>query len=297
MDCGFAPIGKDKNFSGNFDGQNNEILNIYIYTTLNAGLFGSAGSGATISNVGVSGKIETTTWGKYTGGIVGYGQRWGKIIIQNCWNKAEINGAQYTGGICGQTGYSTIVGCYNMGNVTGETGTGGILGVGMSETVINSYNLGTIVDRGSAAGGIIGSTDSYTNTVYNSYNMGTIKVLDSAVSYRTANGIAWWGIRNEKIVVIKNCYNAGNLIGGGWSGECTLEIGTGTTGDGENCYYLEKEQNGKIDANAIAFTKETSNDVVAGLNQYIEEHLEDETTNSTTWKKWKVGENGYPTFE
>lgn len=182
-----------------------------------------------------------------------------------------------------------------MGNVTGEVGTGGILGVGMSATVINSYNLGTIVDRGWSAGGIIGSTDSYANTVYNCYNMGNIEVLDSAVSYRTANGIV--GLDPKKVPIIKNCYNAGNLIGGGWNDECTLEIGTGTTGDGENCYYLEKAQNGKIDANAIAFTKETSNDVVAGLNQYIEEHLEDETTNSTTWKKWKVGEDGYPTFE
>lgn len=156
--------------------------------------------------------------------------------------------------------------------------------------VTNCCNNGTVTSLGwSYAGGILG--DPYAGAdIYNSYNTGNIEVLDSGSSYRQANGMGY--VKDTGI--IKNCYNIGKLTGGVG---LNYVIGTRTTGNDENCYYLEGLQNVKIDTNATAFTKETSSQVVESLNKYIEDNLANETTNTSTWKKWKVGEDGYPTFE
>lgn len=150
--------------------------------------------------------------------------------------------------------------------------------------VTNCYNRGKITSNGwSYAGGILG--DPYAGgNIYNSYNTGNLEVLDSGSTYRQASGIGPMETRGT----IKNCYNTGTFTGG--VGQ-NYVIGTKTTGNDENCYYLEELQNVKIDTSATAFTKETSSQVVASLNQYIEEHLQDETINTSTWKKWKIGDD------
>ena len=73
-----------------------------------------------------------------------------------------------------------------------------------------------------------------------------------------------------------------------------------------NSYYLEginSEISLAPETGAISFVKTsentedmTSQKVVDSLNQYIEEHKEDEdtTTNTSDWLKWRVGEKGLP---
>ena len=73
-----------------------------------------------------------------------------------------------------------------------------------------------------------------------------------------------------------------------------------------NSYYLNGiEENTGItpEAGAIKFYKNsddeeamTSEKVVKALNDYIDEHLNDEdtATNTSTWLRWRVGENGLP---
>ncbi len=110
----------------------------------------------------------------------------------------------------------------------------------------------------------------------------------------------WTGIAH-------NCCSMGELtvkrvIDYGASG---LIMKTGS--EFNNAYYLEGI-NSKItlapETGAVSFVKTsgntedmTSQKVVDALNQYIEEHKEDEgenVVNTSDWLKWRVGENGLP---
>ena len=165
---------------------------------------------------------------------------------------------------------------------------------GNSNTIINAYNTADVSTTSWVTGGIIGYYNGENNYIYNSYNIGNISAGNSWVSYSVANGIGNIGTNGK----IANCYNIGKLKGNGWTGNCV--IGTGSSGNDENCYYLrgvETENNCVVDKNAISFLLEKCDEVVENLNKYIDENSTNEEIHIDLWKKWKVGEDGYPTFE
>ena len=176
---GFKPIA---DFSSTFDGQNNEIRNIYEDRIGEAGLFGTANS-AIIKNLGVTGKIKTTGC---VGGIAASGSN---LQINNCYNKATIFTTQSkssyysvgAGGIIGYGGTNTtlkINNCYNFGNIESRTASGGLMGSCIGSTkpeFYNSSNLGNI--KGKYAGGISGSNGE---KIINCYNLGTIEGSEHA---------------------------------------------------------------------------------------------------------------------
>ena len=132
------------------------------------------------------------------------------------------------------------------------------------------------------------------NYIYNSYNMGNIEAKDSFVSYTNANGIGDIG-EDGKIV---NCYNIGNLKGRGW--KKNYMIGARDSGNDNNCYYLQGIETGtncEVDTNSTSFTLQSCNEVVENLNKYIDENSTNEEMKINLWKKWKIGENGYPIFQ
>ena len=147
------------------------------------GLFGYAGTNATIANVGIgSGEIGSQTL-SFIGAIVGWSD--GADII-NCWNGADITCSGWSGGIVGTVrdgGESIIRGCYNIGNVTARDGAvGGIVGhlaagghgTDVSVTVSDCYNLGNVTAKDNAAG--IAGRIQDGNTVVRCYNAGRISV-------------------------------------------------------------------------------------------------------------------------
>jgi len=176
---GFKPI---SDFSSTFDGQNNEIRNIYEDKIGGAGLFGTANS-AIIKNLGVTGRIKTTGC---VGGIAASGSN---LQINNCYNKATIfttqSGTPYysvgAGGIIGYGGTNTtlrINNCYNFGNIESGTASGGLMGTCIGSTepeFYNSSNLGNV--KGKYAGGISGSSGK---KIINCYNLGTIEGSEHA---------------------------------------------------------------------------------------------------------------------
>ena len=189
--CGFTPIGSSdgnlvNTFKGVFDGQKNEIRNLYINSKkYNVGLFGNATY--KIKNVGITGEIIGKNC---VAGIVASINKTPSII--NCYNKCDINGEEFiTSGIAVE---GKIINCYNTGNIHGgESGAGGI----GSGVIINCYNTGTISSK-QEAGGIIPCTNS--GIVRNSYNLGDV------ISESYASGIGKNGD-------VKNCYNAGTITG------------------------------------------------------------------------------------
>ena len=189
--CGFTPIGSSdgnlvNTFKGVFDGQKNEIRNLYINSKkYNVGLFGNATY--KIKNVGITGEIIGEN---YVAGIVASSNN--TVSIINCYNKCDINVGNYAYAVAGIAVEGKIINCYNTGNIHG--GEGGAGGIG-SGVIINCYNTGTISSK-QEAGGIIPCTNF--GTVRNSYNLGDV------ISESYAGGMGKNGD-------VKNCYNAGNV--------------------------------------------------------------------------------------
>ena len=222
----FTPIGnsQDNYFTGNFNGNGFEIRNIKINVENYGGLFGCV-KDAIIKNIGIHGTIETTGDEEIrTGGIIAELSS-GNLLVDNCYNLAEIKGVAHTGGIIGCIVRGDcdekiiIKNCFNVGNITSLKYTsGGILGTsgnlsGAME-IINCGNIGEL--NGNTTGGIVGSSVNYTKDmqINNCYNLGNSK------SNSISGGIL--GIWDtDSMLTLNNCYNAGNIDN---SGELTRWI-------------------------------------------------------------------------
>lgn len=141
---GFNPIGyydtaaSTKFFNGIFDGDNNEIFNLY-----QSGLFGNIAGNSTIKNItlhGIEGKtnsfgivkdvrgsevniincknyLDVVKSGDSAAGIVGYSNAAKSLNIINCINYGDIEGGNYgIGGLIGNTTTSGIINIQNSCN-------------------------------------------------------------------------------------------------------------------------------------------------------------------------------------
>ena len=226
-------------FAGIYDGGGYTIsgINPIIFNSEYAdyckGLFGMVvGSGevyAQIKNVGVvNSQIEGNG---YCAGIVGISA--GNVIIENCYNEANVvSNDSSVGGILG-SGSAFIYNCYNVGDITtsggGATsispGIGGLVGdlSGKTSIIANSYNLGTVTNNGDYyCGGLVGKTDSGTQII-NSFNLGGV------FDYSNYSGA--YGICDGNYGTIINCYNLGELFA---TNNNTIGI---TSRQATNCFY------------------------------------------------------------
>ncbi len=169
----WTPIGTSSTgFNGEFDGAGHTIKVSLLYTdntVTYVGLFGTTGSiigdGGAISNLGVSGSINSTADVTAIGGIVG--QNSGNCRIESCYSSVNITGKGSIGGIVGMNSYGSIINSYNTGNITNSStdssdGTGGIVGKN-HQAIMSCYNVGniTLAVGGAAAVGCIAGTGGY----------------------------------------------------------------------------------------------------------------------------------------
>lgn len=314
---GFMPIGRGDNriFNGVFDGNNNEILNIYINRNdIDAtGLFGYFASSSIsewksiIKDLKVTGNI----YGKTAGGIVGKtvgneaNTEEGAQII-NCVNNANIKADGYAGGILGEkrsSGATIIIDkCINGGDIT-SPGAGGIIGDAYTNVIIkDSFNTGKVQEieeieelSCNCAGGIVALANNNVK-VLNCYNTGEI------LGITAGGGIAgelWW---TEKHFV--NCYNSGKVqgaIAGGIIGKLNTSNDLLIT---KNCYY----NNERISKGIGGWTEEKqevediqgynegqlkSQELVNVFNEFLDTTTDYDTTELY---RWKFTNNEYPTF-
>ena len=209
---GFQPIGR---FTGNFNGDNNSLDRILIVNEeeeKETALFSYCDT-ATIKNLTISGDIS----GKWhSAGICG--SLAGKMIIENCINKANVTGYNMAGGIIAYTNTvaedSYIINCANYGNIktTGryynQAGAGGICGCAQIN-IIGCKNYGEI-NGNSSLGGISGRARG---TVVNCENNG---IIDSKEFNEYSGGIV--GAQYYDQLTIYNCINRGVVRGKGCKG-------------------------------------------------------------------------------
>lgn len=225
------PIGGDgdKFFNGNFDG-NGRLIN-----NLDASLFGTIGVDGVVKNLGIdSGLIRENIDSGVVGAIAK--KNYGKI--ENCSNKAEVDGTGTIGGIAGINESSGIIeNSFNIGNINGDS-SGGIAGTNYG-TIKKCFNTGTI--RGGISGGIAGEHCGITgecnnNIIKNCYNVGSVG------GSQDSGGIAGTAFDSE----ISNCYSAAKIIENNNVGGIAGIFGNVTI---NNCYFNSDLFNGDIVGN------------------------------------------------
>ncbi|MBQ8214438.1 MAG: hypothetical protein IJZ80_10545 [Clostridia bacterium] len=160
-----------KRFEGTFDGDNHVIYNFNLVSEIDSkpvyvnGLFGHAGEGAVIKNIGIASGNVTLKNTNRVGALLGVSRY--KLTIENCFNKANFN---YTID-SGNNGYA-------------EFRVGGLIGAVMNKdtsvhTFKNCYNTGNItvdaqVDVNICIGGLMGYLADGTNIIENCHNTGNI---------------------------------------------------------------------------------------------------------------------------
>ena len=217
--------------------------------------------------------------GNYSvGGIAGYMSP-SDGIIKNCLNtgevKSEFVGATgNAGGIVGKTsgGNWKIQNCINTGNVSGNGVNGGIIGSvrgqGWGATIDleieNSINMGDVSSTNSSVGGIIGEQ---------------------------------WDVCKRNYITIKNsvalCKVNGSRAGGTISAIAKNTDSCDVKTIFENVYYIKEPaiKSGSLTSGEATLKTETEI-----KSQAFVDLLNSNIGTNTDWKKWKLGNDGYPTF-
>lgn len=212
--AGFIPVGTFANkFTGSFDGQNFTITGLVINrpATDYVGLFGDL-SGAniqdiTLANVNIIGK-------GCVGALTGHTRA--NSVISNCHSSGSVVGESLVGGLIGGTGslggpgdIEQISSCDSSANVTTDTvgsKTGGLIGETLYTTISNSFATGTVTCLGGWAqistGGLIGIAQSI--TIQNCYATGRV------IGFDYVGGL----IGDYRInSTLSNCYATGEVSG------------------------------------------------------------------------------------
>lgn len=269
----WTPIGQG-GYGGTFDGQGHTIKGLYVSAnvekTRESGLFAQLADSAVVQNVTVTGHISVRgEGGGNVGGIAGEANG---AAIRNCRNLCDIllskvdgstSGIQINaGGIAGSSS-GTIENCRNDGtlraiapNADGTMGrVGGIVGMSDRGTIRGCVNTGTISggisrDPGGrhGMGGILGvSFDA--SLIQDCYNTGSVQEEERyGSSVNVAGGIVGDMRDGFTPATIRNCYNVGEITGGG---------SISNEGIVENCWYLTGGSGSGTARDAAAFADGT----------------------------------------
>ena len=192
-DNSWTPIGSTSaKFTGNFDGKNHTISNLYINTTkYYSGLFGYSSNSTTFKNIKLS-NVNINSTNFVVGALVG--QLEGGTIYNVHLDTANIKSSSSdVGGIAGKMNWGTASKLeVTNASITGSKEVGGIVGYASAEstlTIEQAVFNGNVY--GSYSGGIIGYPNYTKVNISNSYTTGYSKVA---------------GISGYKANSISNCY-------------------------------------------------------------------------------------------
>jgi hypothetical protein len=280
--AGFAPIGNSTTqFTGKFDGLGHTISNLTINTpaATNVGLFGYAGTGSAVKNVGLVG--GSVNGASFVGELVGHNGG----TVSNSYSTGNVSGTgNWVGGLAGWNYLGSVANSYATGNVSGVNNVGGLIGHN-DGPVSNSYATGNVSGTGNWAGGLVGVNgfNSTLAAITNSYSTGNVS--GGAI----VGGLVGW---NYNFGTVTNAYstgfvsgttNIGGLIGSNAGAVATSYWNTTTSG---KAYGLGIGLNGTVAG--IAGTAQTGvTDLTTAQMQQQSNFTGFDFAN--TW----VGYNGY----
>ncbi|QIA07255.1 LamG domain-containing protein [Draconibacterium halophilum] len=194
---GFFPLGSSypstSKFTGNYDGQEYSISNLYVNRTGSYnGLFGY-NDGATLKRIILLNAL--VNGGDYTALLVGNDING---IIESCLVSGTINGSNYIGGLVGQANNVSYNRCAaNNITINAVSYIGGLIGNvnNTASNITNSYATGIINSGVSYVGGLIGnfwSPSAVTvNKCYASVSSGNKGFIGFASDYNNVSNSYW----------------------------------------------------------------------------------------------------------
>lgn len=233
-----------------------------------------------IENCTNYGKI-TITGTRYAygacGGMIGYSSD--SITLMNCINEGEISGTR-TGGMAGCMHRIQIMNCINKGKASG-----GMLYrpyASANIKIINCCNLGECKSgmvhfySGSSNSGVL------VLNIYNSFNLGKVS---------TAGAIGSHGTTCQSLETnINNFYNAGlspKVILGGSTNNSKFTINFVNT-------YYDADTSNSVGSTPEGVTGKSTSEI---KSQSFVDILNSNIGENTDWSRWKLGSDGYPTFD
>ncbi|MDZ7771338.1 MAG: filamin/ABP280 repeat domain-containing protein [Balneolaceae bacterium] len=196
--AGWEPIGENGDeFTGSLDGNGHTITGLYIDRSGDdyVGLFGSLGSGSSVSDLGVEeadvtgdrhvgilvGETDGSITGSYATGEVSGNNRVGGLVgitsssgssITGSYSGASVSGGDRVGGLVGYS-YGSISESYATASVSGSGGyVGGLVGENFG-AISESYASASVSGSGSYVGGLVGFNQP-SGTVTDSYATGLV---------------------------------------------------------------------------------------------------------------------------
>lgn len=167
-------------------------------TSYTSGLLASAGTAKLIENCNNTGAISGTN---YVTGVSSYSYaQSGDVLINKCFNSGSITSTAasgYTGGIVGNqnltsTNQIVVRNCYNTADIQGAGMVGGISGSMHASAVIeNSYNAGVISASSGFAGSIKGVTAGIITNVYSLHDNYTDGATVKTTAEFASGEVAW----------------------------------------------------------------------------------------------------------
>ena len=229
-----------------------------------------------------------------------------EYIVNDCTNYGDIQGYYNVGGIvgCSSTGSAILNNCKNTGRINcinqTRASAGGILGWQRygNLKIVNSYNTGEIVGN-YMQGGIIGRASGPSwdteiiTSINNCWSIGSINSSNNA-SGGIIGGQGTTAAKNY--LYINNSWNLGRLEGepvGQVIGKIETSTSTETKTEFENV-YCEGTAIGTGTLTSGEATQKTSSEM---KSQSFIDLLNSNIGTNTDWKRWKLGKDGYPTFE
>ena len=226
---GFQPISNlSTRFSGEFNGQNYNISNLYINSTgLDyIGLFGITTAGANLTNIRL---LDANVTGRDRVGIL-MGANVG--LVNNSYSTGNVQGRSFLGGLMGENAAKLNFSSSNAtiyGRGASPSYTGGLVGYNSDGTIMYSFATGS-VDGISRSGGLVGDD---TGTIVYSYATGNVNASSIAgglvgiasgsliiFSYATGNVTSVGSYAGglvafvQSSAIINNSYAMGNATGG-----------------------------------------------------------------------------------
>jgi hypothetical protein len=175
---GWEPIGvSDSPFTAIFDGNGHQIRNLFIDrpTTDYVGLFGYVkGETASLSNLGLTGKLMSVTGDDDVGGLAGY---LADASVTQSYSTGAITGDGYVGGLVGYAVQGDLEASSATGSVTANSDAGGLVGRASSSSLSNSFATGSVTAN-SYVGGLVGqlSSSSLNNSFATGYVNGNSRI-------------------------------------------------------------------------------------------------------------------------
>jgi filamentous hemagglutinin family protein len=198
--AGFTPIGNQStNFTGSFDGLGHTISNLTINlpSTNDVGLFGYAGSGSIVQNVGLVG--GSVSGPAHVGALVGFDNG----TVSNSYATGSVSGSDSVGGLVGFNFDGTVSNSYATGSVSGSENIGGLVGyIFVGGTVSNCYATGSVTGA-SDIGGLVGFNSA---TISSSFATGSVSGSSAASSI---GGLV--GYNDD--ATVSNSYATGSVSG------------------------------------------------------------------------------------